>query len=263
MSAAVAFNNLADLSTSTISAQGFITTAPPSLLTNPHVGKKWRHNATSSYIIADLGAAQAIDTVMLAGLNLTAPTVRLRLSTADSSGTAGDIYDSGSFATTTQFLDPNSGLLIFFPTAGSARYVRIDLAQAAVSYIEAGRIFIGVRETFTNGLQTPWSRMFARRSNDVIGVGGQTFVDLRQGFRRIQFSFEFIQEDERLDFLETLSASIVNLGHLDALWIKDTVSTAMSIDSIWGYVDGDIQLTQNIYIVPPVYGAAFAVRQRL
>jgi hypothetical protein len=269
---AVAYNNLADLTAATISALGFVTLAPPSLLKNPHVSKKWRHNASTTYVLVDLGSIQGADTFMLAGLNLFTPFVRLRLSTADPTGVAGNIYDSGSFAPTTANYNLDSGLLIFPGiTAGLAgiRYVRFDLVELSLSYIEAGRVFVGTSTQFTEGSQTPWSIAFVRNSVDIVGVGGQTFVDLRPGYRRLGFSFDFITEAERTSFvggfISSLGVTTISQGHIDALWMKDISASATyrAQDSVWGYIEGDIVLTENLYMVPSLYSASFAVRQRL
>lgn len=264
MSVTVAWNNLADLSTTTLSAQGAETLTPVSNLLNPHVGKKWRHNAASTYVLADLGSSQLVDTVMLAGLNLTAPTVRVRLSSTsgspDNFGTTGDVADSGSLPYANWFYDTNSGLLALIGLATSpCRYVRIDISQGSASYIEAGRIFAGSSNTFATGPQAPYTRAFVRGSVDSIGVGGQTFVDLRKGHRTLAFNFTFVSETERSGFLESMGARIANVGHLDALWIM-----GLPLDAIWGYVDGEFRLTQSIYgPSPAVYSAEFLVRERL
>jgi hypothetical protein len=260
--AAIAFDNLADLTTSTLTAAA-ITLAPVANLLNPHVGKKWRINAAVAAIIVDLGSSQPIDTIMLAGLSGTTPTLRVRLSSADATGVAGDIANSGLISSLPYF-DSRHRLFVYLLSAPlSARYVRIDISESAVLYIEAGRIFIGVREGFETNFQTPWLRSQVRTTIDTFGIGGQTFTDLRQGYFQQKASFNFITEDERIDFIEEIATRQANRGHLDMLWIKDTASDNLSRDCIWGYVDGDFSTTQQLYIIPPLYTVDFSIRARL
>lgn len=261
ITAAVAWDNLAD--EGSVSVSDFITRAPGANLQNPQVGTKWRINAASTYIVVDLLSSQSVDTIMLAGLSGEDPDFRVRLSSLDTSGAAGDVADSGTISGVPYF-DPNYGMFVFLLSALlSARYVRIDISEAAVEYIEAGRIFVGSRDTFENGQQTPWVRGAIKGSVYTPGVSGQTFVDLRPGYWRVQATFGFATEDERNGFVEAMSLITINFGHLDFLFIKDIESDNLARDSVWGYVDGDITSTQDLYIIPPLYAVQLPVRQRL
>ena len=108
--AAVAFANLADAAS--ISASDYVLLAPPTRLLDPQVGVKWRDNTTTTYILADLGSLQSLDTVMLAGVNGLVPTFQVRLSSVDNTGAAGDVYDSG-VVTGLPYFDPDYGLFVF------------------------------------------------------------------------------------------------------------------------------------------------------
>lgn len=265
--AAVAFDNLIDLDDTDISANNWIIQAPPSNLSNPHVGKKWRDNTTSTYVLVATSGANMIDTIMLAGVATDVedidPSFRVRLSTVDVTGAAGDAHDSGSI-TGTPYFDAKYGLFVYLLTTPvSATYIRVDIAQAAVEYIEAGRMFTGVRQVYETNMQAPWTRTPTRRSVDAIGVGGQTFVDLRRGYWQVGAHFEFLTETEREGFIEDIANAIVIDGHLDMLWIKDIDSDNLSRDSIWGYLIDDLTTTQNLYIDPPLFAADFNIRQRL
>ncbi len=261
--AALAFTNLADVTGVAISASGSVLLAQPTQLKNPHVGKKWRDNATSTFVLVDLLTSRSIDTVMLAGLSGSIPSFRVRLSTADSTGVAGNAHDSGTI-TGVPYFDPTYGMFVYLlPTPASARYVRIDISESGVSYIEAGRLFLGLRNVFDRNYQTPWTRTPVRTSVDVFGVGGQTYVDLRLGYWKVHASFDFVSETDRLGFIEAIGAAIVNNGHRDMLWIMDAASSNLSRDCLWGYLDQDLEVTQNIYIIPPLYNLAVEIRQRL
>jgi hypothetical protein len=260
--AAIASVNLIDLTTTTVTASGALASAPASYLQNPHVGKKWRDNATATFVLADLGSLQSIDTVMLAGLSGTNPTLRVRLSTVDPTGAAGNAHDSGSISGI-PYYDSSYQLFVYLLTASaSARYVRVDISEAAVPYIEAGRWFAGVRNIFDTNYMPGWQRNVVRGSVDVIGVGGQTFVDLRKGHIVTQATFDFLLETERTTFIDEIATTVMNIGHKDMLWLPDPASTNLSRDSIWGYIDGDILLSQQLTF-EQLYTLQLNIRQRL
>jgi hypothetical protein len=249
------------VTTSTLSASGAILLAQPTLLRNPHVGKKWRDNATATWVGLALVTAAPIDTIMLAGVSGENPNFRVRLS-AVSLG-AGELGDSGSISGIPYF-DPDYGRFIYLlSTPVSAKYIRIDISESGVDYIEAGRWFVGPRDEFDTNMQAPWTRTSVRGSVDVIGVGGQTYTDLRTGYRMINATFEFLTEDEAYGFVEDIALAIVNTGHKDMLWIKDPDSDNLSRDCEWGYPSDNLQISQNIYIIPPLYKVDVAIRQRL
>ncbi len=259
--AAIAWDNYVDTTGTTISASGAVLLAQPTLLRNPHVGKKWRHNATSTWLLLDIGQLAPIDTIMLAGVSGEDPEFRVKLSTVDP--TAGNVHDSAA-VTGTPYFDPDYGMFVYLlDSPVSARYVRIDISESGVDYIEAGRWFVGPRDTFDVNYQTPWTRTAERGSVDTVGVGGQLYVDRRTGHWLTSATFEFLTEAEAFGFIEDISVSIVNLGHKDFLWILDPESDNLSRDCIWGYPSDNLQVSQNIYIIPPVYKVDVAIRQRL
>jgi len=264
MTAAIVLSNFVDVTATIISASNFIATAPPSMLREEHVGRKWRDNAASTWILADLASSQTIDTVALFGVSSlgSSSSFQLRLSSVDSTGVAGDVFNSGTI-TGTQYFDANYQTFGFLGSAASARYVRLDISQPTAPYIEAGRWLIGLRQQLTTNFQVPWTRSARRGSADTIGVGGQTFVDRRTGYWSVNASFNFITESERTALIEQLGIAIVNTGHRDILWINDAASTQYPRDFVWGYIDGDLRMTQNLYLTPALYGVEFPIRQRL
>ncbi len=261
--AAVAFINLADADAAVISASDYVLLAPPSRLADPQVGVKWRDNATTTHVLVNLGSSQSIDTVMMAGVNGLVPTFRVRYSSVDSTGLAGDIYDSTG-VTGLPYFDPDYGLFVCLKSApASAQFVRIDITSTGVDYIEAGRLFVGLRNAFGINYQTPWTRTPVRGSVDIFSVQGATFTDLRRGHWVVNSSFTFLTVAEREGFIEDIATAIINTGHTDMLWIKDTASSNLSRDSVWGYLAGDLAVTQNQYLEPAIFSAEFQVRERL
>lgn len=259
--ACIASVNLADIAT-TVSVSGALALTPASRLLDPHVGNKCRVNATAWDVVIDHGSAKSQDTFMLAGVSGIDPTFRVRLSSADATGAAGDVYDSGSL-TGTSYFDPDYALFVHLKAAAaSARYTRIGFTEAGVDYTQAGRVFDGVRNQFGINFRAPWSRIPVRRSVDTDGTGGQTFVDLREGYWRVNASFEFVSETEANGFLEDIAVAIVNNGHQDLLWIRDPDSLNLSRDCVWGYHEGDWPRVQDLYMVPPVFSVDFSIRRR-
>jgi hypothetical protein len=258
--AALGLSNYIDLTTTVLTANAALATAPVTYLQNPHVGKKWRDNAVATFVSADLASARSIDAVMLAGVSGTNPAFIVKLGTTSG---ASDVFTSGSVSGL-PYYDPDYQLFVYLLTAPlSARFVRVDISEAAVPYIEAGRWFVGLRNTFITNYQPTWTRNVVRNSQDVIGVGGQTYVDLRAGYTRQQAQFDFAEETEREGFIDDIFTAIKNQGHKDMLWVMNPDSTNLSRDCIWGYIDGDLSTAQSLVTVPAFFSVSFAMRQRL
>lgn len=260
--AALGVTNLADATTSVVSVSASIALAGASKLLTPHVGEKWQVNATSGYVQIDLGSSMSIDSVMLAGVTGAVPLFRVRGSVANSDMSVTAFDTGAGMISGSPYFDPNHRLFVYLRAAVSVRYIRIDISEAAVASIAAGRVGVFLRDAFSLNFQTPWTRAGVRGSVDTLGVGGQTFVDKRTGYWRQNASFGFLSLADRNGFLETLAAAVVNEGHRDILWIPDPDSTNLSRDCLWGYVEGDIALTQDQYCVPPVFSVELQIRQR-
>ena len=207
-------------------------------------------------------AATSLDTVMLAGLTGSDPDMRVRGSSADATGAAGDIFDSGTISGIPYF-DPNYGMFVYArDTPLAPRYLRIDASEAGVDAIAAGRLGVWARNAFTWNMQTPWVRTAVRGSVDQIGVGGQTFTDLRYGHWRQSIRINFASETERTSFLDAIGIAIVNRGNLDIMLMPNPESTNLSRDCIFGYIEGEFTLTQDLYTLEPVFSVEFVIRQR-
>ena len=259
--AALAYSNMIDLTATTLTANGSASASTPvTNLQNPHVGKKWRDNATTTFVSADFGSSKSIDTIMLAGVNGSPTSFRVRGSSA--SPTGGDIFDSSTISGIPYF-DSNYGLFVYLlPVPLSARFLRIDIVQSGALFTEAGRWFAGLRNTFDFNYQS-WSRKIVRGSVDVVGVGGQTYVDLRPGHILMNASFAWVEETERTGFIDAISSVIRNTGHQDMLWVQNAASTNLSRDCVWGYIDGDLQVNRTITGLTALYGVDVPIRQRL
>ena len=260
--ACIAYVNLADTDDAVITASSSLPRTPvQSRLQNPHVARKWRGRlGTSEYIVIDLGSVVALDTVCLFGVSGVSPTFRVRLSTSDTSGAAGDVFDSGTL-TGTPYFDSSYGAFIYLrSSASSGRYLRIDISESGVEYIEAGRVFVGDRVQVEVNFSS-WSRAFVDQSRRTYGRGGQMFADIEDSYRTLEVSFDALTEDERYAFVEYIDR--VHGEHADFLFVMDPTSDNLSRDSIWGFVDGGSAVSEPSISVPPRFSKSYNIRERL
>src|SRR5689334_10928661 len=95
--AALVIDNFADDATVAVSSQAL--TMPAQNLLTPHPSERWRSLSNADFFVLDKGASLSADTVMIGGLTCGVnSTLRLRLSTSDSTGAAGDVLDTGVIA---------------------------------------------------------------------------------------------------------------------------------------------------------------------
>lgn len=263
----LAYANLADDAASIV-ASSALTLAPASRLQNPHVARKWRtEGGASAFLIIDLGGSYSVDTFALLGMsglfgsterNLSSAAVtRVRLSSADTSGQAGDVFDSTSAAGR---IDEGYGaLIVLMDEAESGRYVRIDFSEAGASFLEAGRLFIGTRHEFEVNFAPGWSRAYVDRTRKTEGRGGQVFMDVGESYRTIELNLEFVSEDERNGVVEEIDR--VNGEHVDMLVITDPDSDNLGRDCLWSFIDGNRPVIQP-YVID-VFTKSYRFRERL
>jgi hypothetical protein len=109
-----------------------------------HHGQTWRTltGVTSASLLIDLGSTYTIGGVYLGNHNLTATgTWRVRFSTVDATGLAGNAHDSGVISTGID-VDLRMAVRIFTANV-SGRYLHFLLSDAAVSNLELGRVWAG------------------------------------------------------------------------------------------------------------------------
>lgn len=257
--------NYADASTVTLTASSGLTGNPVSNLQNKHVMRTWiGRNGTTENITIDFGASPpAIDAVAmlnLVGFDATAVT-RLRASNTDTSGQAGEMYDSTSAAGR---VDGDYRALIFLLSSQvTARYWRIDLNQGGLTRIEAGRLAMGQRQAVSRNFSVNWQRGWKDPTTREENRDGQEFEDIRDPYRTAQVSYEFLVLSERNGFVEQIDRDLGTHG--DFLWIEDPTSSNLGRDCIWGHIDGD-----NAPVIEPaifqdgnrVFSKTYRIRER-
>lgn len=248
--ACIAWDNLADDAAVTFSSQELLL--PASNLQNENVGRKWRSLQASDYVVFGLASSESIDTVGVFGIN--AETVRVRVSSVDSTGVAGDLYDSG-----TQNVDSSYNQFIgLLTSAQSGRYVRIDLATSSDTFVEAGRVFFGVRTQFGVNFGYNWERGRTDLSIRAKTRGGQTQIFPDRVVRTISVNFGFLTETEADGFIETIEGD-VGL-HSDVLFIVDPASTNLPRDSYWGLIT---DATPVVNTNPNIFSKQYKIEERL
>lgn len=254
------FQNAAD--TATITAPNSLPLTPPSLLQDQHIGRKWRTQTDLTYLTIDLGQATTIDTVGLFGLNLTtAGTVGLRLSLTDPSAQDGALGAINGPGAVSAYYGAFVGLL---STPVNPRYLRIDLTQSGISYIEAGFLMIGLRNqvgvNFAIGAQdTPVDPSIMTKSRS-----GATWIDPRTKYRSWNFSFDFLTKTERMGWVEDMDRLCG--ASRNVMMVRDCSSSNLGRDSICGLItDGSPVISRDGYGSDglPMYSKAYKIEQRL
>jgi hypothetical protein len=241
--AAIVRDNLADAAT--VTASSWLISAPPTRLQNAHTERRWQGElGDTEFILATWSTAQSIDVIellkcakLVAGVEevmTSAAISRIRVSSVDLTGVAGDLYDSGLSPQTLFIDEAYESLAVFLPAPVSAKAVRIDLTEAGAEAIKAGRLVIGLKEVFSISYAYGWGYGYADPSRVQKSAGGQTFVDKEKTYRMLNVTFDFISTTEFYDFV--LETDRLNGLSTDILFITNIASTNPSRDSIWGLV---------------------------
>lgn len=118
----------------------------------PRLRARFLADAGAFAILADAGAAVEVGAVLLASTTLqAADTLRLRGSTADATGAAGDALDVTLTATAS---DAGQGQVVRPVSPGAAfRYLRVDITCASGSVRDIGLLVAGPLLTLEVGIQ--------------------------------------------------------------------------------------------------------------
>jgi len=257
--AAIAWQNLADAGI--LSASSQVLLMPVSLLQDPHVSRRWRSSVNSASFVCDLKSAQSIDSIgVFGGTESVAATARVRVSSTDSLGLAGDLADSGTLASVSTYFDANYGSIVYLlPSPVSGRYVRIDLSDPSASYVEAGRLFVGLRTQFTYNFTPAAQRAWVDRSVRSKTRGGQTQIWIDNAYRTLDLPFDFVTSAQRYGIVETIDRVVGQRA--DVLVIMDTDSTDLPRDSVWGMISNMTPVSMSALI--DIFGKQFQIEERL
>jgi hypothetical protein len=191
-----------DIDAATVTAENEVATLPATNLQTMQPSETWRtSDATDTFIVADLGAALAVDIVALLKTNLTAAaTWRVRGATSEANLTAAPGYDSTAVG-----FWPESGLagqavsgFLYLDPAQSFRWWRIDLSDAANpdGYLEAGRLYIDAAWRPARNLSFNWQLGWIDDGEPRHARGGQIHPEVVPRRRRLRFSLDYLTEAE-------------------------------------------------------------------
>lgn len=250
--------NLADAGT--VAADTEVSAMPATLVQGVHVRKRWRSTANAAYLLCDLGASLAPNSFALFGLTINpGATCRLRVSTADATGAAGDALDTGALADGSTYLDANYGSFVWIGDAVTGRYVRFDLSDPAGSFVEAGRMVVGVRSALAANFVPGSARGRTDLSRRVRTEGGQTLIQRRAVARTLDLSFDWIEHAEWESLVEPIDRDS-GLTE-DILAIVDENSSNLPRDSVWGLVSDTSPV--GFTPIPDVYSKQYRIEERL
>lgn len=217
-----------------VSAGSQIAGMPATNLIDPRISTVWRAQAgvTSTYVIADLGALHAVDTVALLWTTLTAgATVRVRLSTTDASGAAGNAHDSGTIAGQAEPQYPH--VLYYLPFPVNARYVRVDITDTSAPWLQAARLLAGARWNPTHNYTIGWRDAAVDDAQITTVWGGGEWRDRRAVRRRVRITIPALPQAEALQH----GLALQRLGRAgDVLFVFD-VADRSPRRAIFGRLD--------------------------
>lgn len=123
------------ITAATLSASTSDPSLPVSRVATPSPRETWRSTTGGpTWLLADLGASYTTGAILLGGCNfIPAVTLRLRISTSDPTGEAGDAYDVAVSGPAAPFF------VHILPTPRAGRYRRLDMSGATAGYHEIGR----------------------------------------------------------------------------------------------------------------------------
>jgi len=208
------YNNLWD--TADLTASSEVATLPVKNTVDPRLECKYRSISDSSTnVVANLGSAQAITAVAIAGHNISSSVTNLRLQahTSDSWGTPDVninlLNPYGSYNTY------NSGLITWQGTLGTKRYWRILIEDAfnPDEYISLGRIFLG---SYFEPIQDKDAYYTLKRldlSEISMSLNGTKYVNQKNKIWQIQCQFpDVISDPSGIDDYQSFLNMFDNIG---------------------------------------------------
>jgi hypothetical protein len=222
------------------SAAATVATMPLSALADPQPRSRVRFATGSFSLVADLLSAVPVDVAALVSTTLSAQaTVRVRLSTADATGAAGDAWDSGTAAADTS-ADAN-GNVVVLRSGGPAtgRYLRWDVVDPLRQVVDVGLAPCGalLRLTYGEDFGAEEGRMINDARDTNAYTGAEFAVPAVFNPRMVQFTLPHLMAVEARGAFRGMVARLGAVG--DALWVPDTALSRaeLNLRSIWGGIN--------------------------
>lgn len=262
--ACIVIDNNADAAT--VGASSQVLTMPASNLLTPHPSERWRSLSNSAWFVLNKGASIVSDTIMLAGLSCGAnATLRLRLSTVDASGAAGDVLDTGAIANGDPTFDVTYGCFLTRLAAPAAwQYARVDIVDPDAAYVEAGCILDGLSHKFVYNFAPSGAFQHVDRSRVTKAASGLTLTWDDNHYRQVNLTFNAVTSAERYGVVERLDR--VKGKKRNVLLITDPASNNLPRDSIFGLVTTQTPISFNQAFDTggnPLFGKQFQIEERI
>lgn len=227
--------------TATVTASSELSTLPATFVQTPHISQRWRTSSgtTSASLTFDLGAAYPIGLVVVRGTNVTSSgTWRVEISNDSAFGTT--TWDSGTLAAAPY--TPRGQLVTIPAPSTDSRYVRVTLAEASASYIEAGHVGIFLAWTPTHGLQ----HGFVRHNRDGTVVsrsfGDAVWTDRRIVRRALSLRLHALTASEARQFVEII---LTQGSGLDTAVVLDDGSSSLAEDTYVGLLSAPVEVVNQ------------------
>jgi hypothetical protein len=253
----LAWDNKADAAS--VAADSELATLPASNVQQSHLSRKWHTGAAvkSARLIFDMGSAVSCSLLAVLGANLTeTATLRLRASTLDPAVLANLLLDTGTIAA-----GAKTGYGAAFKAFGAvaARYWGLDLADLSVpDNLQVGRIFLGPHWQHSQALLYGWELSVLDASEVVESYGGQSYADERPQRRVIDFSLDFLSEQEMYE--NTFALARANGVVRDVLVIPMEGSAYVSEQAVFGLCQAHKPI---VHRASQIFRQQFTVKERL
>jgi hypothetical protein len=217
----IAIPNISDAAT--ITAGSAAGSMPVTNLQTQQPSQPWRAtDLNNSYIVVDLGSAQAINLIALLYTNASqAATIRYRAATSIPNLTASPSYDSGAVSHM-----PNPNVTWFqrthaFKWFGSStktfRYWRIDISDTGNGngYYQAGRLYMDLAWQPLRGAKYGGTIEIKEPVSRLVAGGGQRYPAVRTKTQAQKFTFEYLSQTEmlttshKINYLRGLSLDVL------------------------------------------------------
>lgn len=263
MAGAFLYDNLL-LSAASVQAPAAIASAPVGNLLDPQPRIRMRCVGVSAGVLIDLGGTRSVDCVAFISTTVGASAiVRVRVSTTDITGAAGDAWDSGILAASTG--EEANGNVVVVRSAGtvSGRYVLAELADGALTTVDVGCVAVGALWRMTRAQAYGYSE-------------GRVIADARDvnPLTRAEFPAPALMNPRFSAFqVAVMPSADANTGREmrrrlggvgDALWIPDLGLTQAEMNnrSIWGGVYAPGADAAHVRPVFPGWTAAWRLIER-
>lgn len=229
----------------TLSGTAPVSTLPLTNMQDPQPRKVARWSATTAYMVADFGAAAPIGLVALSGTNLTtSATRRVRLSSADATGAAGDVHDSGTAGAGAD-IRYNGTVIYHLSADASARYLRVDITDATLTWLDVGLFLAGPgfrpSRNFQYGMSLGYQEFGIAEASPI----GVRFASRRGRGRAISLRFDFASEVEAMT--NHIELARMSGGTENIVVVPDPDGTYKAQQAIVGLVDDVSEIKNTLF----------------